>query len=66
MDFEQSDLLGVQIRMAIDWGPTYRNSYGICIATSGLTIGMLWVYRMHLERLNRELKAKGEQFRYML
>jgi len=27
---------------------------------------MLWIYREHLKKLNRELEEKGEQFRYML
>lgn len=55
------------------WGPTYRNSYAICIATSGLTIVMLWIYRMHLVRLNKKLDKEEEEqgikvkgFRYML
>ncbi|KXN83674.1 hypothetical protein AN958_00815 [Leucoagaricus sp. SymC.cos] len=55
------------------WGPTYRNSYAICIATSGLTIVMLWIYRMHLISLNkkfdREEEAQGiteKGFRYII
>ncbi|KAL7282267.1 MFS general substrate transporter [Trametes coccinea BRFM310] len=55
------------------WGPTYRNSYAICIATAGWAIVMCWVFRVHLGRLNAELdraerekgvKVKG--FRYLL
>jgi len=34
-----------------NWGPSYRNSYGICVATSGLSIVMLWLYRRHLRSL---------------
>ncbi|KAF8913854.1 MFS general substrate transporter [Gymnopilus junonius] len=45
------------------WGPTYQNSYGICIATCGTAIGMCWVFRQHLMRLNEE---GGQRMRYML
>ncbi|KAF9452505.1 MFS general substrate transporter [Macrolepiota fuliginosa MF-IS2] len=55
------------------WGPTYRNSYAICIATSGTAIVMLWIYRMHLISLNKKLdeeeEAKGmttKGFRYII
>ncbi|KAF8897491.1 MFS general substrate transporter [Infundibulicybe gibba] len=55
------------------WGPTYRNSYGICIATSGCAIVMCWIFRMHLASLNRKLDKEEEEkgvkekgFRYML
>ncbi|KAF8812395.1 sugar transporter [Phlegmacium glaucopus] len=55
------------------WGPTYRNSYGICIATGGVAIAMCWVFRMHLKRLNKKISQEEEEkgiktagFRYML
>ncbi|KAJ4482724.1 sugar transporter [Lentinula lateritia] len=55
------------------WGPTYRNSYGICIACAGVGIIMCWVFKMSLTRLNekmeREEKEKGiteEGFRYIV
>ncbi|KAF6762661.1 sugar transporter [Ephemerocybe angulata] len=55
------------------WGPTYRYSYGICIATSGLAIAMCFVFKLHLQSLNRkaeaEEKANGAEkqgFRYIL
>lgn len=54
------------------WGPTYRNSYAICIATSGTAIAMCWVFKRHLMGLNRRLAAeeaaRGEKggFRYIL
>lgn len=48
------------------WGPTYRNSYGICIATCGTAIGMCWIFRQHLARLNERLEQGGQRFRYML
>ncbi|KAH9480026.1 MFS-type transporter cnsO [Psilocybe cubensis] len=55
------------------WGPTYRNSYGICIATSGLAVLMLCVLKWHFtvvnegldkEELRKGVKEKG--FRYMV
>jgi hypothetical protein len=56
-----------------EWGPTYRKSYGICIATSGTAIVMLWVFKLHLASLNRKLEQEEEEkgvkvkgFRYML
>ncbi|TFK43580.1 MFS general substrate transporter [Crucibulum laeve] len=55
------------------WGPTYRNSYGICIATSGTAILMCWIFRMHLISLNKKLDREEEErgvktkgFRYMI
>jgi MFS family permease len=55
------------------WGPTYRRSYGICIATSGTAIIMCWVFRQHLASLNRKLEREDEEkgiktkgFRYIL
>jgi len=55
------------------WGPTYRNSYAICISTCGTAIVMLWIYRMHLISLNRKLDREEEEkgvtkkgFRYMI
>jgi hypothetical protein len=55
------------------WGPTYRNSYAICISTSGLSILMCWIYWMHLGSLNRRLDREEEEkgqtkkgFRYIL
>ncbi|KAF8627182.1 hypothetical protein AX15_004500 [Amanita polypyramis BW_CC] len=55
------------------WGPTYRYSFAICIATSGCAIVMCWVFRMHLQRLNAEMErgeeeqgALGRGFRYLV
>jgi hypothetical protein len=52
------------------WGPTYRYSYSICIATSALSIVMCFAFRRHLAALNREReRVDGElpkSFRYML
>ncbi|KAI9001386.1 MFS general substrate transporter [Trametes punicea] len=55
------------------WGPTYRNSYAICIATAGWAIVMCYVFRLHLARLNRRLDAEEAEkgvrekgFRYLL
>ena len=55
------------------WGPTYRKSYAICIATQATAIAMFYMFRLHLRLLNERLervelergqKAKG--FRYFL
>ena len=45
------------------WGPTYRRSYAICIATSGCAIVMGWVFRRHLQTLNRR---EVTVFRYIV
>jgi len=54
------------------WGPTYRNSYAICIATSGLATIMGYIFKLHLESLNRQLDKQEEErgvkekgFRYL-
>ncbi|KAH7915561.1 major facilitator superfamily domain-containing protein [Hygrophoropsis aurantiaca] len=56
-----------------NWGPSYRYSYGICIATSGLSILMCWIFKEHLASLNRRLDreedahgANKKGFRYLL
>ncbi|RDB22569.1 hypothetical protein Hypma_010246 [Hypsizygus marmoreus] len=56
-----------------NWGPTYRYSYGICIATSGLAIIMCWIFKQYLISLNKKLDEEEEEkgmkvkgFRYML
>ncbi|KAG1743054.1 MFS general substrate transporter [Suillus lakei] len=54
------------------WGPSYVNSYIICILTSVLSIGMLWVFRRHLSRCNEAAEAEEQSlgqpkgFRYLL
>ena len=54
------------------WGPTYRYSYGICIAANGLAIVMILAFRVHLEVLNekaeKEEKGRGlpKGYRYIL
>ncbi|KAI0082456.1 MFS general substrate transporter [Panus rudis PR-1116 ss-1] len=54
-----------------EWDPTYRYSYAICISTNGLTILMCYVFKRHLESLNKKLEAKEEEegrpkgFRFM-
>ncbi|KAF8351502.1 MFS general substrate transporter [Amanita rubescens] len=48
----------------LKWGPTYRKSYAICIATSGCAIVMGWMFRKHLEMLNRQ--QERSRFRYIL
>lgn len=56
-----------------EWGITYRNSYGICIATSGLSIIMCYAFRCYLQNQNRKWDEEEENmgqtqkgFRYML
>ena len=54
-----------------NWGPTYRHSYAICIATNGLCIVMCYIFKLHLERENRRFAKKEEEegrpegFRYI-
>ncbi|KAH8113243.1 MFS general substrate transporter [Phellopilus nigrolimitatus] len=56
-----------------NWGPSYRNSYAICISLQGLTIVMCWLFRRHLKALNEELERAEQErnenrkgFRYLL
>ncbi|KAG1756627.1 MFS general substrate transporter [Suillus paluster] len=54
------------------WGPTYVNSYLICILTSIICIVMCWAFRQHLARCNEAAEAEEEAlglpkgFRYLL
>ncbi|TDL18489.1 sugar transporter [Rickenella mellea] len=55
------------------WGPSYRNSYAICISTNGLAIFMCYLFRQHLIRANKKLDKEEEErgqekrgFRYLL
>ncbi|KAG1898617.1 MFS general substrate transporter [Suillus fuscotomentosus] len=54
------------------WGPSYVNSYLICILAGIVSIAMCWVFKEHLSRCNEvaeaEEKALGlpEGFRYLL
>ncbi|GJJ06209.1 hypothetical protein Clacol_000398 [Clathrus columnatus] len=56
---------------ATSWGPTYRKSYGICVATAGLTLIMCYIFRQHLISLNKEIERKQNatgrriKFRYL-
>ncbi|KAI6110775.1 sugar transporter [Pisolithus croceorrhizus] len=36
------------------WGPSYTNSFLICILAALVSIYMLWVYRLHLIKLNKK------------
>ena len=56
-----------------NWGPTYRKSYAICIATQATAIVMFYMFRLHLKKLNERLeRAEVERgqttrgFRYFL
>ncbi|KAG1743059.1 MFS general substrate transporter [Suillus lakei] len=54
------------------WGPSYANSYMICILASVVSIGMFWVFREHLSRCNEAAEAAEKAlglpkgFRYLL
>lgn len=54
------------------WGESYRYSYAICIASSGLAIVMILAFRAHLKALNekaeREEQVEGlpKGYRYLL
>ncbi|KAJ3558219.1 hypothetical protein NM688_g1059 [Phlebia brevispora] len=54
------------------WGPTYRKSYAICIATNACCIAMCYVFKRHLQSLNKRLaNAEGQAqaqkgFRYLV
>ncbi|KAG2042426.1 MFS general substrate transporter [Suillus americanus] len=54
------------------WGPSYVNSYLICILTTILCIAMCWVFRGHLSRCNETAEAEErvlglpKGFRYLL
>ncbi|OBZ77136.1 hypothetical protein A0H81_03715 [Grifola frondosa] len=55
------------------WGPTYRKSYAICIATAGCAIVMCYIFKLHLTWLNKKLDENEEEkgikekgFRYLL
>lgn len=54
------------------WGPTYRYSYGICIATNGLGIVMILAFRAHLKALNEKAEKEEQErglpkgYRYLL
>ncbi|KAG1874485.1 MFS general substrate transporter [Suillus subalutaceus] len=54
------------------WGPSYVNSYFICILTGAMSIAMCWAFRKHLSRCNGAAEAEEHAlglpkgFRYLL
>ena len=54
------------------WGPSYRYSYAICIATNGLGIVMIIALRTHLRALNKKAEKEEQEkglskgYRYLL
>ena len=52
------------------WGPSYRNSFYICIACAMAALLMSFIFRQHLKSLNRRFDegevdpALGKAFRY--
>ncbi|KIJ62236.1 hypothetical protein HYDPIDRAFT_114712 [Hydnomerulius pinastri MD-312] len=59
-----------------EWGPTYRKSFGICIATAAMHIFLCWIMHRHLvsenaklEKAEQEAAKRGERasnFRYIV
>ena len=54
------------------WGPTYTNSYAICISCAGFSIILLAIMKVHLESLNKKMDkemvqsgSKEKGFRYL-
>ncbi|KAH9938327.1 MFS general substrate transporter [Fomitopsis serialis] len=53
------------------WGPSYRYSYAICIATNGFCILVCYAFKRHLEQLNRRFEKREQEeglpkgFRYL-
>ncbi|KAG1744349.1 MFS general substrate transporter [Suillus occidentalis] len=45
----------------LNWGPTYRYSYAICLAASCTTIIMSWIFRQHLKTLNKKLEEEEQE-----
>ncbi|KAG1794437.1 major facilitator superfamily domain-containing protein [Suillus plorans] len=44
----------------LNWGPTYRHSYAICIATLGVATAMIGVMHLHLKWVNAQIE-RNEQ-----
>ena len=42
------------------WGPSYSKSFIVCILAALISAVMVWVYRIHLIRLNK-MAEKGER-----
>lgn len=55
-----------------EYGPTYRYSYAICLAASGLGLVMTFMFRRNLMGLNRQFQKDEEDkgaergFRYII
>ncbi|KAG2038363.1 MFS general substrate transporter [Suillus americanus] len=45
------------------WGPTYNNSFRICIALASIAIILCWIFRWHLQRLNEVAEAEERELR---
>jgi len=50
----ETSLMNYRYLWPASWGPSYSTSYLVCILGFVITILMLWVYRLHLMRLNEE------------
>ncbi|KAF9457120.1 sugar transporter [Collybia nuda] len=71
--FAQLGAIGGSYIFPKNWGPTYRISFGISLGASGLVIVMCYIFKLHLESLNRkaqqEEEARGQKepgFRYLV
>jgi hypothetical protein len=40
----------------LNWGPTYRYSYTICLAALGVSTAMLGIMHLHLKRVNEQIE----------
>jgi len=68
---QTGNILGSYI-WPIEWGPSYRNSFAICIAASSCSILICFLLKLRLQALNRRLAreeslqgATGRGFRYL-
>ncbi|KAF8075812.1 MFS general substrate transporter [Lyophyllum atratum] len=43
-----------------NWGPSYRNSFGISLGASALVIIMCFIFKLHLASLNRKAQAEED------
>jgi hypothetical protein len=44
----------------LNWGPTYRYSYTVCLAALGVSTAMLGVMHLHLKRVNKQIEINEQ------
>ncbi|KIM50595.1 hypothetical protein SCLCIDRAFT_145071 [Scleroderma citrinum Foug A] len=54
--------IGASYLWPASWGPSYSKSYFFCILAFLISIIMLWVYRLHLTRLNKKAEINERTF----